>query len=197
MYSKKVIPGLIVGVTILSIWVFSTLSSLQPEKSQTVTSTNNETVSDPFISSSTLVGLPTIEQVQTITMGSFGPYIPEDDRPLLIPSDSKDLIIINNILSWLKESSVIGINDVKRFPRHNLNFIIQLQDGTFIQIERAYTSISTSTPNGETVEYPTISDQVFVKFSNHPELIRLQSPQLATWINGSWQKDMKPIKQRS
>lgn len=96
---------------------------------------------------------------------------------------------VNNILNWLKSGHVVGKAEGEFFSMGGspTDLVIELKNGTSIQIESAVGSIVTKIPNGTEVKAQSIYGQVTIYGSNIRDHIRDVSPELKSFIDNGWE----------
>lgn len=103
--------------------------------------------------------------------------------------------MVNNILHWLETGYIAG--DAKdEYPLYGCSptcLIMELKDGTTVQVTSAMGSIITKTSNGTEIKGKNIEKQVTIYVSNMKGPVREISPELKSFIESGWKQFFKYI----
>jgi hypothetical protein len=103
-------------------------------------------------------------------------------------SKKEHLDMVNNMLEWLGSAQTIshGKGDMIYHGGTPTYLIIELKDGTTVQIQSAVDSITTEIPNGIMVSSQSVAGQVTLYISNVKKPVRELSPELKDFIDNGW-----------
>lgn len=132
--------------------------------------------------------VPSMENINTIKIAPAKTGGGQREELVLDKNKKEHLDMINNILNWLKYAKVMSINkgDITYHGGTPTYLIIELKDGSKIQLQSSVDAIATKIPNGTEIRSQDVSGQVTLYFSNKRNPIRVLSPQLKSFINDGW-----------
>ena len=132
--------------------------------------------------------VPTIEKISSIKIVPAKAGGGKRDELSFDLSKKENLDMVNNILLWLKSGQIIGSSkgDMVYNGGTPTYLIIELKDGTTIQVQSAVDAITTKLSNGTEVRGQNVAGQVTLYFSNTRKPIREISPELKSFIDDGW-----------
>lgn len=129
--------------------------------------------------------VPTIENISSIKVVPAKVGASKRDEFSFDLSNKEQLNMVNNILYWLKSGQIIGNSkgDMIYHGGSPTYLVIELKDGSKIQIQSAVDAITTKVPYGTEVKGQSVSGQVTLYFSDSRKPIRELAPELKSFID--------------
>lgn len=129
--------------------------------------------------------------VERILVTGFTGFPPENGEPEPL-THPRDTAVMAKIWGWARAARVIGPDPADKVPGRIRRpvLVIEVKDGRSVRYSRAYDCVST----GNGTQCTAAQDQVTAWWEDEAEGVRLRAPELAAWLDGGWEKDLRPAR---
>lgn len=134
-------------------------------------------------------GVPKLDDIAVVQLRLGLPIRSEEAPQPLRPGEPGELAVMLKLLAWLNAAQVVAgeIHPPGRAP----SLGIELKSGGVVAVRPAADCVVTKRPDGSEQRCQHAEGQVEFYAGGSRPPVRLRAPELATWLQGGWEQDIR------